>query len=94
VMSWFLNKYHCPLCGSSWEDEWSATVDDKCPVCGRNYSPEDSEDLTIVVQRIGVNLFVVLESPSCAEDRPMYRERFLGTEQQANRYKDRLDAGD
>ena len=26
----------------TWTDEWSCAVDDDCPSCGRNSSPEDS----------------------------------------------------
>jgi rubrerythrin len=42
----FLNKYTCPDCGESWEDQWSCGCDDECPHCGaRNISPVESIEL-------------------------------------------------
>jgi hypothetical protein len=41
----FLNKYHCDHCDVSWEDTWSCGVDDECPRCGKDISPESSEEV-------------------------------------------------
>lgn len=38
----FANHYSCPHCNMTWTDKWSCAVDDDCPSCGRNSSPEDS----------------------------------------------------
>ena len=35
------NRYTCPECGASWEDEWTCACDDDCPNCGTTCSPED-----------------------------------------------------
>ena len=73
-LAWFLNRYDCDRCGTSWTDEWSCTCDDDCPKCGaRHMSPSDSDDLTIVVEQDG-DKFVVLRSPETAEHDPDYRE--------------------
>jgi hypothetical protein len=73
-MAWFANHYNCDRCGRDWVDEWSCMCDDDCPHCGsRHYSPEDSEDLTEVVERDGAD-FVVLRSPDTAEHDPDYEE--------------------
>jgi hypothetical protein len=73
-MAWYANHYSCERCGRDWTDEWSCMCDDDCPHCGsRHYSPEDSEDLTEVIERDGAD-FVVLRSPDTAEDDPDYKE--------------------
>lgn len=41
----YLNRYTCDACEESWEDQWSCGCDDECPKCGRDISPDDSEDL-------------------------------------------------
>jgi PHP family Zn ribbon phosphoesterase len=69
---WFLNRYTCSRCDTSWSDEWSATCDDECPQCGTDISPRDSDDLTIVVAEEGAR-FVVLHSPDTAEHDPEYQ---------------------
>jgi hypothetical protein len=66
-MAWFLNKYHCQDCDISWEDEWSCTCDDECPVCGHSIEPEDSDDLTVVLDGCEVHV-----SQPDAEDDPNY----------------------
>ena len=71
-MAWFRNYYHCGRCGSDWSDEWSCCCDDDCPDCGaRHWSPVNCDDLTFVVETQG-KLFVVLESPTSADDSPDY----------------------
>ena len=41
--SWFRNFYrHCEV---SWDDEWSCTCNDKCPECGAEIEPYESESL-------------------------------------------------
>lgn len=71
-MAWFLNSYQCDDCGTSWEDEWSCCCDDECPNCGSgDWSPYESQDLTVVVYRSHVG-FVVERSPDDADDRPNY----------------------
>lgn len=53
MMAWFRNHYHCNLCEESWQDEWSCQCDDECPSCGKDFPPERSEDLTVIVEQIG-----------------------------------------
>ena len=71
---WFRNFYHCKDCDTSWEDEWSCCCDDECPNCGsRNWSPYESEDLSVVVEVEGSD-FVVLHSPRSVEEHdPQYQ---------------------
>ncbi|MCK1543298.1 hypothetical protein IVB12_15390 [Bradyrhizobium sp. 179] len=40
-----LNKYHCTYCDVSWEDIWSCGCDDECPRCGKDFTPESSEEV-------------------------------------------------
>jgi hypothetical protein len=73
-MAWFLNYYTCDRCGEDWTDEWSCTCDDDCPECGaRHMSPDDSDNLTYVIER-RAGMYVVLWSPETAEHSPDYRE--------------------
>jgi hypothetical protein len=91
-MAWFENHYKCSRCGLRWTDEWSCTCDDDCPHCGaRHMSPYGSEDLSVIIRRVGTE-FAVLESPNTAEDSPSYRElgRF-GSEVQAAKF---IEVGD
>ena len=44
-MAKFINYYDCPRCGTSWQDEWSCTCDDRCPSCNLTCSPTESEDV-------------------------------------------------
>jgi len=39
------NYYRCDDCNTEWEDDWSCTCDDECPMCGSFYSPYKSEDI-------------------------------------------------
>jgi predicted nucleic acid-binding Zn-ribbon protein len=71
-MSWFRNHYTCARCGASWQDEWSAMCEDDCAECGaRHMSPEESENLTQVIEKEGEE-YVVLWSPETAEHEPRY----------------------
>jgi hypothetical protein len=73
-MAWFLNYYQCYKCDSEWNDPWSCTCDDECPVCGaRDVSPSNSDDLTEVIES-RESTFVVLRSPDSAEHTPDYEE--------------------
>ena len=73
-MAWFCNYYTCDRCGKNWTDEWSCTCDDDCPHCGaRHMSPDNSDDLTEVIEPDGDKL-VVLWSPETAGYDPDYRE--------------------
>jgi hypothetical protein len=75
-MSWFSNHYTCARCKKEWTDEWSCMCDDDCPHCGaRHMSPDESEDLTDVVERQG-RIFVALRSPRAAEHNADYQ--FMG----------------
>lgn len=53
----YLNTYHCSDCNQSWEDRWSCGVDDECPCCGADYSPETS---TLCIPETYVALFELL----------------------------------
>jgi hypothetical protein len=39
-------RNHYRHCGQEWNDVWSCTCNDKCPVCGAEIEPYESEDLT------------------------------------------------
>ena len=72
-MAWFRNQYLCSECGAEWEDEWSCMCDDDCGQCGaRHMEPYDCIDLTQVIGHRG-DAFLVLRSPTSAEDKPDYR---------------------
>lgn len=82
-MAWYRNYYTCDRCHDDWEDEWSCMCDDDCPYCGaRHMSPNDSDDLTEVIE-CEERDYVVLWSPETAEHDPDYRElgRFPTREQ-------------
>jgi hypothetical protein len=73
-LAWFRNHYTCADCGAKWADEWSCMCDDDCPDCGaRHMSPEESDDLTEVIEPHGAE-FAVLRSPETAEHDPDYIE--------------------
>lgn len=71
-MAWYRNQYQCYRCEYEWEDEWSCQCDDECPACeARHVSPNDSEDLTTVVEREKA-YYVVYYSSDDAEETPNY----------------------
>ncbi len=39
------NYYKCEDCNTEWDNSWSCTCDDECPVCAVPYSPYKSEDI-------------------------------------------------
>ena len=41
----FRNYYCCPYDGATWVGEWSCTCNDRCPRCGAEIEPHDSEDI-------------------------------------------------
>ena len=86
-MAWFLNYYTCDRCKGTWTDEWSCTCDDDCPHCGaRHMSPDNSDDLTKVIEKHG-RRYVVLCSPETAGHCPDYRElRSFPTKKEAERW--------
>ena len=86
-MAWFLNYYLCARCETPWTDEWSCMCDDDCPQCGaRHMSPDESDDLTTVIESDGYK-FVVLWSPETAEHDPDYCELgFFPTREQAEAF--------
>lgn len=48
--------------------------DDDCPHCGaRHVTPFESEDLTVIVEKVA-DLFAVFRSPNSAEHSPDYLE--------------------
>jgi DNA-directed RNA polymerase subunit RPC12/RpoP len=78
-MAWFTNFYRCSECGNSWHDEWSAICDDDCPHCGaRHMSPDDSDDLTVVIEDDD-GKFIVLRSADDAEHSPDYKRVFTAS---------------
>jgi hypothetical protein len=40
-----VNSYYCEDCDKSWTDECSCACDDECPGCGKDYTPENSEEI-------------------------------------------------
>lgn len=71
-MAWFLNHYQCDRCAAAWEDDWSCMCDDDCPECGLTMSPEDSDDLTFLVEQYDGKFFI-LQSSAEADYDPAYR---------------------
>ncbi|MGO9589227.1 MAG: hypothetical protein ACLP3K_04165 [Candidatus Acidiferrales bacterium] len=41
----FRNYYQCPADGTKWTDEWSCMCNDRCPVCGDEIMPYESENI-------------------------------------------------
>lgn len=41
----FQNYYRCPNDGTEWTDRWSCTCNDRCPVCGDEIEPYESESV-------------------------------------------------
>jgi hypothetical protein len=41
----FRNYYRCPNDGTMWKDEWSCMCNDRCPTCGAEIEPYESEDI-------------------------------------------------
>lgn len=40
---WYRNHYR--HCKTEWNDEWSCTCNDRCPVCNAEIEPYESDDL-------------------------------------------------
>lgn len=86
-MAWYLNSYHHDECDVSWTDEWSCCCDDRCPVCNAEMTPLESEDLSVVVERLeNEEDWVVLVSPPTAEDKPAYAATLFRTKREAERF--------
>ena len=76
-MAWFTNSYRCDACDHAWDDEWSCMVDDECPICGTDTSPDDYTDLTVRVELCRyacAPAYRTRYSPNDASDRPGYVE--------------------
>ena len=74
-MAWFKNRYICPECRSSWEDEWSCACDDECGECGsESISPVETFDLTLRLEKLHADTWTVSLSPDHAEESPEFRE--------------------
>ncbi len=41
----FRNHYRCPSDGTEWADQWSCMCNDRCPVCGDEIEPYQSENI-------------------------------------------------
>ena len=41
----FRNFYDCPRCGTTWTDEWSCMVNDRCPTCRCEIEPYHSVEI-------------------------------------------------
>lgn len=72
-MAWYRNHYHCEGCAWSWSDEWSCCCDDECPSCSRDFTPEVSEDLSIVCLKKAGDAVEILASPPSAGHSPDYQ---------------------
>ncbi|MET3612087.1 putative nucleic acid-binding Zn-ribbon protein [Rhizobium aquaticum] len=72
-MAWYRNSYECTECGEEWEDEWSCCCDDECPNCGSSdWSPVDSENLSVIVETDDEMTFSIYYSPADAGHCPDY----------------------
>jgi hypothetical protein len=93
---WFHNRYHHQDCKTSWDDEYSCTCNDRCPVCNAEIEPESSDDLTVVVLENAVDecyygRFGVYLSPESAEHDPDYtRVKSFDSETDADAFAHRL----
>lgn len=73
-VAWYRNMYQCSACGAEWEDEWSCTCDDECPNCSdSDYTPIDSEDLSVIVEQDKRGRVHISYSPPEADHKPDYR---------------------
>lgn len=73
-MAWYLNKYECSECGVGWEDEWSCMCDDECPNChSLDFSPIDSDDISVLTEIDGDGYFRIYYSPLKAGHEPDYQ---------------------
>lgn len=43
----FINHYVCAACEISWQDQWSATCNDRCPSCDAEIEPRSSDELDL-----------------------------------------------
>lgn len=43
----YRNFYRCPNDGTEWQDVWSCTCNDKCPVCNSEIEPYRSDEVTV-----------------------------------------------
>ena len=41
----FQNHYDCPVCGTTWTDEWDCACDDRCPKCNTEIEPYDATEI-------------------------------------------------
>lgn len=72
-MAWYLNRYVCPECNASWEDEWSAMSDDSCPDCEcSDVTPTSSDDLSVNIDLNANGDCVVWVSRDDADESPKY----------------------
>jgi predicted nucleic acid-binding Zn-ribbon protein len=73
-MAWYLNTYECSKCGHTWDDEWSCCCDDDCPECGASdFSPLESKDLSVYVEKDGSGNFSIFYSSPDAANSPEYK---------------------
>lgn len=73
-MAWYRNTYECSECGTNWEDEWSCCCDDECPSCSASdYSPVESEDISVLVERDELGRVKISYSHREAGHTPDYR---------------------
>ncbi len=73
-MAWYRNTYQCDECGTGWDDEWSCCCDDECPSCGASdFSPVESEDLSVYVDRTDDGDYEIYYSPAEAGHEPDYQ---------------------
>ena len=87
TMAWFLNSYCHDECDISWTGEWSCCCDDRCPVCGDEITPLESDDLSVIIERHENGKdWVVLVSPHTAEHKPNYAATVCRTKSEAVAY--------
>ena len=72
-MAWYMNHYECDRCSTHWHDEWSCKCDDKCPNCNAAMCPDNSENLTVVIEGRDGDYFI-LQSSDEAEHDPDYKD--------------------
>lgn len=41
----FRNYYYCPSDKTMWKGDWSCMCNDRCPTCGTEVEPYESEDI-------------------------------------------------
>jgi len=91
-VAWFRKYYRHKKCHLAWTDEWSAACNDKCPRCGAEIEPYDSDDLSVLVdQAPDEDGWVVRVSARNAEITPDYTDYRFNRKEEAQAFAENLE---